>query len=253
MKKTALSVFRQLPERLNCAQSVLHAWQEHKGNAEEPIESFRPFGSGRAPDGRCGALHAAITLAPDQREDLERRFAEQVGATHCAILKKELKVPCEQSVATACDLLGSVSLQKTQSVRIALPWGSDDFCSHFGGASHFYLIEVESCTGQVLSHDLHSAPEHKPGAYPAWLARQEVNIVLAGGLGERALALLTRAGIQAYLIPADHLGSWENWIQEWKAGSLTKAEPGASGCTGHHDHSHDEEEHHHNDGCEKHS
>ncbi len=28
MKEHALKVFRQPPERLNCAQSVLHAWHE---------------------------------------------------------------------------------------------------------------------------------------------------------------------------------------------------------------------------------
>jgi hypothetical protein len=59
MKEHALKVFRQPPERLNCAQAVLHAWREVAGDTSIALADLKPFGGGRAPDGLCGALRAA--------------------------------------------------------------------------------------------------------------------------------------------------------------------------------------------------
>ena len=56
MKELALKVFRQPPDRLNCAQSVLYAWREVFGDTAITVADLKPFGAGRASDGLCGAL-----------------------------------------------------------------------------------------------------------------------------------------------------------------------------------------------------
>ena len=56
MKEHALRVFRQPPDRLNCAQSVLHAWREVFGDTAITVPELKPFGAGRAPEGLCGAI-----------------------------------------------------------------------------------------------------------------------------------------------------------------------------------------------------
>jgi len=105
MKKKALSVFRQAPARLNCAQSLIHAAQEFLGEGEFKVEDFKTMGSGRAPGGTCGALHAACEAAPEAADSLKRQFAAKTGATTCHELKRTYKVPCEQAIATAAELL----------------------------------------------------------------------------------------------------------------------------------------------------
>jgi hypothetical protein len=70
MKEHALKVFRQPPVRLNCAQAVLHAWREVSGDTSIALVDLKPFGGGRAPEGLCGALHAACMVAPSQAEAL---------------------------------------------------------------------------------------------------------------------------------------------------------------------------------------
>ena len=62
MKEHALKVFRQPPERLNCAQSVLYAWREVSGDTSIALADLKPFGGGRAPGGLCGALHTACMV-----------------------------------------------------------------------------------------------------------------------------------------------------------------------------------------------
>jgi hypothetical protein len=83
MKEHALSVFRQPPKRLNCAQSVLDAWREVTGESSIPLADLKPFGGGRAPDGLCGALHAACIIAPAKAGEFKARFADRMGSLYC--------------------------------------------------------------------------------------------------------------------------------------------------------------------------
>ena len=103
IKDRAVAIFRRPPERLNCAQAVLHAYSET--NTAIPVADLKPFGAGRAPGGLCGALYAACLLAPDRAEALRARFAEQVGSVRCKELRANKEQRCENSVAAAAELL----------------------------------------------------------------------------------------------------------------------------------------------------
>ena len=105
MREHALKVFRQPPERFNCAQAVLHAWREVSGDTSIALADLKPFGGGRAPDGLCGALHAACMVAPGRAEALKRNFAAQLGSRYCRELRAAKVHPCETCVAYAAELL----------------------------------------------------------------------------------------------------------------------------------------------------
>ena len=55
MKEHALKFFRQPPERLNCAQAVLHAWREVSGDTTIALADLKHFGGGWAPGGSVEA------------------------------------------------------------------------------------------------------------------------------------------------------------------------------------------------------
>lgn len=101
MKTHALAVFHRPPERLNCAEAVLAAHQTVTGDHSIAVASFKPWGGGRAPDGRCGALHAACTLAPASAEKISAAFLARIGALRC----REIEHPCVECVGTAAELL----------------------------------------------------------------------------------------------------------------------------------------------------
>lgn len=107
MKHHALKVFRQPPERLNCAQSVLHAWREITGDKSVALADLKPFGGGRAPDGLCGALHAACLIAPARADALKSAFAARLGSVDCRELRAAKAHPCETCVAQATELLAA--------------------------------------------------------------------------------------------------------------------------------------------------
>lgn len=104
MKELALKVFRQPPERLNCAQSVLHAWREVFGDTAITVPELKPFGAGRAPEGLCGAIYAACLLAPDRAEELKAAFTARIGSLYCKGIRAARKHSCADCVAEAAEL-----------------------------------------------------------------------------------------------------------------------------------------------------
>ena len=105
MKEHALKVFRQPPDRLNCAQSMMYAWREVFGDCAITVAGLKPFGAGRSPGGLCGSLYAACLLAPSRAEELKAAFAARLGSTLCKEIRAAKKHPCAECVAQAAELL----------------------------------------------------------------------------------------------------------------------------------------------------
>ena len=98
-EEKALSLFRQPPRCLNCAQTICAAMDR-----EDLVERMADKARGKAPGGTCGALFAAMTLAPDRAEAIRTTFTTTLGANTCAALKS-LGNPCPRCVQTAIRLL----------------------------------------------------------------------------------------------------------------------------------------------------
>lgn len=96
----AEEIFTRIPKTHNCAQSVAAGC-----DAEERVSELAACGGGRAPEGRCGALHAALLLVPaEKREPLEAEFAARAGAVTCHALKQVVHFPCSACVRLAAEL-----------------------------------------------------------------------------------------------------------------------------------------------------
>lgn len=81
-------------------------------------------------------------------------------------------------------------------MKIAIPVENGCLGSHFGGSTHFAMVEVSRDTKTVLRSETLPAPEHQPGLFPRWLRDQGAQVIIAGGIGQRALALFAQSGIQ---------------------------------------------------------
>jgi len=79
-------------------------------------------------------------------------------------------------------------------MKIAIPVEAGQVCPHFGHAPEFMVAITEE--GKVVKAENHANPGHEPGKLPAWLAGLGVKAILAGGVGERAMALFEAQGIQ---------------------------------------------------------
>ena len=93
----AAEIFSQVPRKHNCAQAVAAGLDR-----DDLVPPLAACGGGKAPDGRCGALHAAMLIAgEDQAAGVREKFVAVTGSEFCRVLKQELKVPCAKCVETA--------------------------------------------------------------------------------------------------------------------------------------------------------
>jgi ATP-binding protein involved in chromosome partitioning len=84
-------------------------------------------------------------------------------------------------------------------MRIAIPTENGQLCPHFGHCEKFAILEVDPSSRSVLSTEFQVPPAHEPGVLPRWLHEIGVNVVLAGGMGARAVNLLAQNNIEAIL------------------------------------------------------
>lgn len=81
-------------------------------------------------------------------------------------------------------------------MRIAIPVSEGRLDPHFGHCRFFTLIEVDRAEKTILSSETVDAPPHEPGLLPAWLAGKGADLVLAGGMGNKAIQLFSGHGVE---------------------------------------------------------
>jgi predicted Fe-Mo cluster-binding NifX family protein len=87
-------------------------------------------------------------------------------------------------------------VEDIMTTRIAVPLANAAFMAHFGQADTFALIDVDPDSGTITGRRDLTAPEHTPGAFPRWLVEQQVTVVLAGGMGNRARQVLAARHVE---------------------------------------------------------
>lgn len=104
MRDVAVFLFRK--GRKNCAEAVAEAWQKVSGKDPELKENLSVCGSGRAPQGLCGAVYAAQLLSGEDKEaGLSTRFADAAGSLLCGEIRAMRKLSCTACVELAAALL----------------------------------------------------------------------------------------------------------------------------------------------------
>ena len=100
MKNTALQYFTAVPKQHNCAQAVAAG-----AGREDLVCSLGSCGGGRAPEGFCGALYAALLLAPEtEHEKIRTSVQAAAGALTCREIKSAAQVSCAECVRIAAQL-----------------------------------------------------------------------------------------------------------------------------------------------------
>ena len=80
---------------------------------------------------------------------------------------------------------------------IAIPLENGILCSHFGHCQMFAIVKVKD--GKIIEIREELPPEHVPGLYPRWVAQFGVSDVIAGGMGQQAIALFHEQGINTFV------------------------------------------------------
>lgn len=118
-------------------------------------------------------------------------------------------------------------------MRVAVPVVEGGFSSHFGGAAEFLFVEGRE-GGEVVRSGLESAPAHEPGALPRWLVSREVDAVVVSQIGERALIMLSDAGVETYVAKGGGEDDPARLADACLRGLLPRASHENVRCGGHH-------------------
>ena len=79
-------------------------------------------------------------------------------------------------------------------MKFAIPLADGKLTAHFGHCQEFALVEVEE--DQIKSKETLVPPPHEPGVLPRWLHDLGTNVIIAGGMGARALDLFAQNNIK---------------------------------------------------------
>ncbi len=125
-------------------------------------------------------------------------------------------VPAATVVSEKAPTRGNPDGLKGNLVKIALPVNNGNLSTHFGHSQHFGVFEVKD--KEIIGENYIEPPPHSPGVLPAWLQEQGVKVVLASGLGQRAISQFEAAGIEiVYGVP---VGPARDVVAAYLDGSL---------------------------------
>lgn len=79
-------------------------------------------------------------------------------------------------------------------MKIAVASEGEQVTHHFGHCQNFNIFEVKN--NGIMERKSVDNPGHKPGALPVFLSNEGVQVVIAGGVGKRAVELFDEKGIE---------------------------------------------------------
>lgn len=101
-------------QKLNCAQTIAHAFRRKYDLGDDVIMRLGVCGGGRAPDGQCGSLYAAKLIlekeAPHRLADCEKALLERAGSVRCREIRKLNRLSCAGCVEKVAEFVDNIVL-----------------------------------------------------------------------------------------------------------------------------------------------
>ena len=133
-------------------------------------------------------------------------------------------------------------LKGDKIMKIVIPSADEKLCGHFGHCEYFTFVEINPGTKEIINIEKKVPEEGISCQSASWIATQGANIILAGGMGGRPMAIFAQNGVK--VIAGCPELEIETVVNQFLNDSLTTGE---NSCGGehHHCHGHNHGEHHH--------
>ena len=156
--------------------------------------------------------------------DNGRPFVRHNAASPTAQIMREIIRPllALEPAAASATIIEKIENKEKTNMKIAIPLADGKLSAHFGHCERFALIEVDSEEKKILKREDIEAPPHEPGLLPKWLAERGANLIIAGGMGQRAQDLFCEHGIE--VIVGAPTETPENLVNVYLAGTLQAGE-----------------------------
>ncbi len=113
--------------------------------------------------------------------------------------------------------------------KIAVPVQGNNVSAHFGHAPHFKIFSVED--NNIKKEELLENPGHQPGLLPKLLNEAGADVIIASGMGQKAITLFKNNDIK---VVCGASGEAKNAVEDYLSNQLDTSENSCS----HEDHSH---------------
>jgi len=111
---------------------------------------------------------------------------------------------------------------------------SGQMSQHFGRCPYYLIVDVDG--HEIKKTDSVNNPyynNHVPGKVPQFINEQGVNVMIAGGMGPRAIDMFTNLGIE---VVTGAIGNAGNVLQAYLRGEISGVEPCEHDYPGGHNH-----------------
>lgn len=79
-------------------------------------------------------------------------------------------------------------------MKFAIPTQNRVLTAHFGHCENFAIVTTNG--KEIEGVEYIDPPVHQPGVYPRYLAENGVDVIIAGGMGQKAQDLFSQNNIQ---------------------------------------------------------
>lgn len=131
--------------------------------------------------------------------------------------------PAAQTGVAEGEAAKGSGMSDLKNFKVAIPMAGGALTNHFGHCEQFSIVDVRD--GVIQNKQTITPPPHEPGLLPRWLGQLNVNLVIAGGMGARAIDLFNQQDIK--VITGAPCLTPEELIQQFLTNSLTT---GANVC-----------------------
>lgn len=101
-------------------------------------------------------------------------------------------------------------------MKVAIPLVDGKLCMHFGHSQQFALVEVEN--NEIKNTEMMTPPPHEPGVLPQWLHEKGADLIITGGMGQRAQNLFAQSGVK--VVVGASADTPENVVRAYIDGTL---------------------------------
>jgi Mrp family chromosome partitioning ATPase/predicted Fe-Mo cluster-binding NifX family protein len=125
------------------------------------------------------------------------------------LICSDIQSPTKKAMQSAFEALirniepPKITLEVKNKMKIAIPITNGRLSSHFGHCEQFAIVDADAESKSITRTEMLTPPAHEPGVLPRWLSEMGVNLVIAGGMGQRALQLFAENNIDVVTGTAD--------------------------------------------------
>jgi ATP-binding protein involved in chromosome partitioning len=151
--------------------------------------------------------------------DSGKPFVYHYNQSQTAKAFEKILNPILELDENAQKLIETQSLQTgDKKMRIAITLAQGKLSLHFGHCDQFAIFDIDDSTKKIINRKDATPPAHAPGVLPKWLHENNVSVIVAGGMGQRAQQLFVQNDIKVIVGASD--GSPEELVSAYLENTL---------------------------------